>query len=63
MNFHANIGIYLFKDIVVNGNSLEVFGIGHCRSTSRSQGGFKFFLYLQLSSPISQLCHTLGSCD
>ena len=40
--------------------------LGIVQSRSRSQRDFESFLHLpqyKLSSPISQLWHTLGSCD
>ena len=40
--------------------------LGIVRSRSRSQRDFEIFLHLpqyKLSTPISQLWHTLGSCD
>ena len=40
--------------------------LGIVRSRSRSHHDFEIFLYLpqyKLSSPVSQLCHLLGSCD
>ena len=61
MNFHANIGIYLFKDSVVNGNSLEVFGIGHCPVKVKVTGRlyiFSLFTTIQsVKSYISALPH------
>ena len=67
-NSKNNGSIHLKSEhIVIDGNSSEEFDIGHCLNQSQGHSvTLKIFLHLpqyKLSSPISQLCHMLGSCD